>query len=291
MNTRPLSGLAYLNAATTLLQRARLADARFGVLEAADLQWWWRTPRPTDEVPQPFWFDGQGQPEAALIATDWGDGVALDPILLPTAPRDAVARVVDRGLAHFEALGLPVADVAVDATDDVLREAFGRHGFMAGVEASTLAVTTAWLAAADRPVVSALPVGYRLVSRADMRAHPHHFVRRNGDQVEARLLQTSLYRPELDLLVLAPDGDVAAYSLFWFDPISSCCLLEPMRTEEAHRQRGLARHLLTAGVERLVQAGVRNIKLCFKPDNLAARNLYCGAGFVPGRRTAVLVRR
>ena len=39
------SGLEYLALATELLQRVRLADAATGVWEAADLQWWWRTPR------------------------------------------------------------------------------------------------------------------------------------------------------------------------------------------------------------------------------------------------------
>ena len=44
------SGLEYLVLATELLQRARLADAEAGGWEAADLQWWWRTPRRSDTV-------------------------------------------------------------------------------------------------------------------------------------------------------------------------------------------------------------------------------------------------
>lgn len=100
-----------------------------------------------------------------------------------------------------------------------------------------------------------------------------------------------MYRPGLDLLVLAPDGDVAAYALFWFDPVSATGLVAPMRTDDSHQRRGLARHLLAAGIERLVQAGARSVKLCYRPDNVAAQTLYCGASFVPDRRTGVLVRR
>lgn len=91
--------------------------------------------------------------------------------------------------------------------------------------------------------------------------------------------------------MLAPDGDVAAYALFWFDPVSATGLVAPMRTDDSHQRRGLARHLLAAGIERLVQAGARSVKLCYRPDNVAAQTLYCGASFVPDRRTGVLVRR
>jgi hypothetical protein len=44
-------GLEYLENATTLLRRARNAHPTAGSLEAADLHWWWRTPRTTDAVP------------------------------------------------------------------------------------------------------------------------------------------------------------------------------------------------------------------------------------------------
>src|SRR3989441_9217193 len=54
------SGLEYLALATELLQRARLADAEAGLWEAADLQWWWRTPRRSDSIDQLFWIDDEG---------------------------------------------------------------------------------------------------------------------------------------------------------------------------------------------------------------------------------------
>ena len=47
------------------------------------------------------------------------------------------------------------------------------------------------------------------------------------------------------------DGGVAAYGLFWFDPATATGLVEPMRTEDDHQRRGLARHVLTAGVDLL----------------------------------------
>jgi hypothetical protein len=46
-----------------LLQRVHSVHPTVELLEAADLQWWWRTPRSSDNLPQLFWFDQLGRPE------------------------------------------------------------------------------------------------------------------------------------------------------------------------------------------------------------------------------------
>jgi len=50
-----------------------------------------------------------------------------------------------------------------------------------------------------------------------------------------------------------------------------------MRVEDAYQRRGLARALLTAGVDRLAKRGARRLKVGFGTD--VARGLYVGAGF------------
>ena len=42
-------------------------------------------PRSTDNLPQFFWFDDSGRPEAAVIVTDWRGWIGLDPIVMPDA--------------------------------------------------------------------------------------------------------------------------------------------------------------------------------------------------------------
>src|SRR5712691_104943 len=76
------SGLEYLSLATELLQRARLADSESGVWEAADLQWWWRTPRGSDTIEQRFWVDDDG-PVAGVVLSGWGRAWGCDPIVVP----------------------------------------------------------------------------------------------------------------------------------------------------------------------------------------------------------------
>ncbi len=64
-----------------------------------------------------------------------------------------------------------------------------------------------------------------------------------------------------------------------------------MGTEDDHQRRGLARHLLTAGLDLLVDAGAVRIKIVFEPDNPASRGLYLSVGFEPVKETAVFSRR
>jgi GNAT superfamily N-acetyltransferase len=51
-----------------------------------------------------------------------------------------------------------------------------------------------------------------------------------------------------------------------------------MRVEDDHQRRGLARALLTTGLDRLARRGARRLKVSFAGE--AGRNLYLGAGFV-----------
>jgi GNAT superfamily N-acetyltransferase len=272
-----------LDTVTLLLQRIRSAHPTAGLYEAADLQWWWRNPRPTDTLPQLFWFDHLGRPEAAVIATAWSDRIALDPMVMPDATPDWVAHVMAAGLAHASESGFESVGLEIDRADDVLREVLVGHGFEMGEDA----LVETWLAAGARPAISPLHEGYRLSNRLETRRLPHHMINpeRNHADPEPRLLQTSLYRPDLDLVVHDGRDTVAAYGLFWYDPATATGLVEPMRTEDDHQRRGLARHILTTGIDLLADAGAARIKICYEPDNPSSKGLYLSVGFEPDRQT------
>lgn len=279
-------GIRYLREVTTLMQRVRAAHPTAGQFEAADFQWWWRKPRSTDNLPQLFWFDDAGRPEAAAIAIGSGDEILLDPIVMPDATPDWIAHVVERGLAHASESGFDAVEFVIDRTDDVMADVLARRGFTMMEDE----LVESWLATADRPATSPLHSDYRLTSRLDTPSAPHHMSDRNGPDLEERLRQTSLYRADLDLVVLDGDDRGAAYGLFWFDPETATGLVEPMLTEEDHRRRGLARHVLTAGINLLVDAGAVRIKICFESDNSAARGLYLSVGFEPVKQCATVSR-
>jgi GNAT superfamily N-acetyltransferase len=279
-------GIRYLEEVTALLQRVRAAHPTAGVYEAADFQWWWRISRSTDVLPQLFWFDEAGRAEAAVIATDWGDSVSLYPIVLPDATADWIAYVVERGLEQASGVGLDEVDFVIDRTDQIMVEALAAQGYTTMDDE----LVDSWLDAAHRPAISTLHPDYRLASRLHAPSDLHHLVGRNGPDVEDRLNQTSLYRADLDLVVLDAEARVAAYGLFWFDPETSTGLVEPMRTEKDHQRRGLARHVLTTGLNLLFDAGADRIKIAWDRNNPAAHTLYTDVGFEAVRQCAVVSR-
>jgi predicted N-acetyltransferase YhbS len=265
-------GARYLELVTTLLQRMRLASPEGGIWEAADVQWWYRREQATDRAGQLFWLDGHGAPQAAFIATDFGNSVQCDVLVPPAGPgyerevwRAAIGRVDDVGARAEFTVRL---DNAV-AIAELATAGYGRAG--------DAEIVSCWLEAARRPQIPPLARGYRVLSRADAADRPHPMIARNGPDVARRLNECSLYRPELDLVVEAPDGNVAGYGLFWADPVTRVGLVEPIRTEQAHQGRGIASHLVAAGLDRLAAHGCLRLKVC------SDRDLYQRVGFRPQR--------
>jgi GNAT superfamily N-acetyltransferase len=265
------AGLEYLALATELLQRARLADPEGGLWEAADLQWWWRTPRRSDALERVFWVDHEG-PVAGVVLTHWGRAWGCDPIVvLGAAP--PLAAVWSRAVEAVDGLGLEGVEVLARDDDLELRALLAGSGFVTEGERSGIT----WMDVANIPGVAVLPEGFALVDRTQRATTPHPMRRRSGEAVAARLRQCSLYDPAFDLAIETADRDTAGYALFWFDPETKVGLVEPMRVEDAYQRRGLARAMLTAGLDRLAKRGARRLKVGYGTD--VARALYVGAGF------------
>lgn len=262
-----LVGLDRMKAATAVLQRTRLIDPLVGIWDAPDVQWWWRRPRPTDDVPLPVWFDDDG-PVAVVVLTDWGDVIQGDALAVP----DTVA-LSDVWSAMLEAAP-PELDVPARDDDTELLALLSGAEFTATDERSA----TTWLDADRRPAVDPTPDGYRLVDRSQRLEVPHPMQPRNGDAVEERLNEAPLYDPTLDLSIETDNGEPAGYALFWLDTLTGVGQLEPMRVFDEHQRRGLARSLLTEGLDRLARRGARRLKVGF--DGAAGQNLYTGAGFM-----------
>jgi GNAT superfamily N-acetyltransferase len=266
------SGPPYLTAATELLQRARRDDGDAGLWEAADLQWWWRTPRASDRLEQEFWVDDLG-PAAAVVFTEWGDIWGCDPIVVPAIADEALTEIWSSALQTIDRLGLRSVETLVRDDDARLLDLVAGGGFVPTDERSGIS----WMDADDRPPAAPPPEGFTVVDRTERPGPPHPMVHRNGPDVEARLRTRSLYDPTLDLAVVASDGDVAGYALFWLDPVTQVGLIEPVRVEEQYWRRGLARGMLTTGLERLAHRGARRLKIGYSTD--AARALYLSCGF------------
>lgn len=274
-----LRGIERMSAATTVLQRARLADPLAGMWEAADVQWWWRQSRATDEVALAVWFDELG-PVAAAGLTAWGQRWQVDVFAVPSI---LDAEVVWAATLEVAAGHRAELEVLIHEDDETLAGLAIRSGFVMTGELSG----TSWMAADQRPAVVNVD-GFTIVDRVSRADRPHPMIPRNGELIETRLGECSLYDPSLDLALEDADGSVAGYALFWFDETTLVGLLEPMRVEDDYQRRGLARMLLTHGLDRLALKGARRLKVGFGTD--AARDLYVGAGFVQTSVDRQLIR-
>ena len=106
MRQERLAGLDAVHATTALLQRIATSDPPGGLYQPAEPEFWWARPRRTDAMDQLYWFDDDGQPEAAAVFYDFGDNrsimytsVTFCPFTLPGATPERIAEVIDAGAA------------------------------------------------------------------------------------------------------------------------------------------------------------------------------------------------
>ncbi|MDY7104063.1 MAG: GNAT family N-acetyltransferase [Actinomycetota bacterium] len=290
LHERVVSGRERLELVTELLHRARLEAPDAEMWEAADLQWWWRMPRSSDAIGQRFWVDDDGRPVATVSLTDWSAGGrparwGVDPIALPSRADELLEQVWAAAWPDVLVHANGRVETMVCLDDAPLIAILDAAGFVPNPEQGA----ATWMAAADRPAIAPLADGYRLTDRTTDGGLPHPGIDRNGPDIAARLADTSLYRPDLDLCIRSDTGEIGAYGLFWYDPVTSVGMLEPLRTEDAHQGRGLARHLVTVGLDRLARLGATRLKVFQELDNPPAVHLYGSLGFVPTHTTTEYV--
>jgi mycothiol synthase len=86
-----------------------------------------------------------------------------------------------------------------------------------------------------------------------------------------------LYRRDLDLNVVAPDGSVAAFCTVWFDDVNRVCVFEPVGTVPAHQRLGLGKAVMCEGLRRLKKLGA--VWAFVGSYSERAHRLYESAGF------------
>jgi predicted N-acetyltransferase YhbS len=94
---------------------------------------------------------------------------------------------------------------------------------------------------------------------------------------EARRAPT--YRPDLDLVAVAPNGDYAAFTILWFEPENRVALFEPVGCHPDWQRRGLGRAVLYEGLRRLYELGAMRAHVGSWLDDSAGAKLYGAAGF------------
>lgn len=86
-----------------------------------------------------------------------------------------------------------------------------------------------------------------------------------------------LYRRDLDLVAVAPGGELATFATVWFDDVLRTGAFEPVGTAPEHQRRGLAKAVLYEGLRRLRWIGATRAYVgSYTPGAHAA---YEAAGF------------
>lgn len=94
-----------------------------------------------------------------------------------------------------------------------------------------------------------------------------------------KTLQTApMYREDLDMLVIAPDGSVAALALAWFDEVNRIGYFEPVATHPDYQRRGLGKAVMNAALQKLKALGATDTYLGCGKDEAVTR-LYESVGF------------
>jgi len=275
LSPKCVSGKDYLREVTCFLQEARNSDPDCGLYEAADLQWWWREDCCSFPERQIFWNDHTGKTHAVLLLFSDESKWCIDLLIRPRTDNETIRNLLSKVGAILNGFTGRLSFTARD-DDEVLRKWLRGKGWE---ETGDTIVQTVLDKSPE--YFSELPKGFNLVSRTTHRTGAHPMIQkgRNPADIEERFAECSLYDADLDLSILDTQGNVAAYALFWFDPITKVGLLEPMRAEEAFQKKGLGTYLVREGIKRLREKGATSIKVSYNEENEAAKRLYHGCGF------------
>ena len=93
------------------------------------------------------------------------------------------------------------------------------------------------------------------------------------------VMRTPGFNKEHELVMVAPDGRLAAYLIYWLEPVSKAGLFETAACHPEFRGRGLSKALFTEGMKRMAKAGMRLALLSYGAENRPAANLYASLGF------------
>jgi ribosomal protein S18 acetylase RimI-like enzyme len=64
-----------------------------------------------------------------------------------------------------------------------------------------------------------------------------------------------LYRRDLDIVAVAPDGEFAAFCTVWYDDVTRTGYFEPVGVAPEHQRKGLGRAVMTEAMRRLQRLG------------------------------------
>ncbi len=217
-----------------------------------------------------FLWEADGQ-LVALLTAEGGLGdahMSVHPAWHTTELEEEMLRMAEERLAGVQPDGSHKLYLWAMEQDSLRQELFTRHGY--SKESSW--AEHQWHRDLDGPIPDVpVPAGYTIRSLGDglellercyasgLGFHQGDIkiaVENRDDPTWYRNIQTApLYRRDLDLVAVAPDGAIASFCTIWFDDVTRTAYYEPVATVPAHQKRGLGKAVLTEGLRRLQRMG------------------------------------
>jgi ribosomal protein S18 acetylase RimI-like enzyme len=206
----------------------------------------------------------------AFLMPDGGPGEAhlcVHPGLRTRELEEEMLTVAEERLARVRPDGSHRLYVWAPGTDTLRQEILAQRGYSKGDDTEHQ-----WCRDLDGPIADVpVPAGYTIRSLGDglellercyasgLGFHEGDIkiaVENRDDPTWYRNIQTApLYRRDLDVVAVAPDGAIASFCTIWFDDVTRSAYFEPVATVPAHQRRGLGKAVLTEGLRRLQRMG------------------------------------
>lgn len=223
----------------------------------------------------------------AFLMPDGGRGEAhfcVHPELRTLQLEEEMLNVAEDRLAAIQPDGSRKLYVWTPESDRLRRELFIRHGYNRDDWHEYQWHRDLDVPIPDAPIPPAYAIrplgdGLELLERCYASGLGFHegdiriAVENRDDPTWYRNIQTApLYRRDLDLVAVAPDGAIAAFCTIWFDDVTRSAYFEPVATVPSHQRKGLGKALLTEGLRRLQRMGT--VRAFVSGHSAAANALY-----------------
>ena len=218
---------------------------------------WWAANLPHGETEVRLWHD-----DGRLVGWGWVTGGTELEFDVRPSHRHLLDEILD--WAQPEELRRPLGSRGRDRAHRGARARARSRG--AVVSASTHA---RWSRSTNRACLTAIASApsRRATGRRGRAAHRSAFQpSRFSDDVYAFVRTTPAYRADLDCVVEAPDGSIAAYTLAWFDEVNRVGEFEPVGTHADHRRLGLGRAVGLYALRRLRELGATSALVACRGD-------------------------
>ena len=290
MPYQTLAADAYLGQATEFLAACRERDPLAGMWDVGNVHWWWRDDRYRNPSNQRFWATATSTFGLLLLNEH---NATFDYEFFPglEATPDALKLFTEglEWLERFELLGsAEKPSFYVRGEHAAFRNLAQEAGF---VERGGALIQT-YQRLATYPATVRLPTGFsvRPLCKSDLSRDRPPVLGLSAEGF-GRVTRTPSYDPELHLVIISPEGEVAAECICWWDKGNAIGVFSPFEIAKAFSRRGLAQGFLAKGMELFSQRGVRLVKVSHDKRDRAAGRLYASLGFKAAFERKLFVQR